>query len=103
MIKSITTALKCMLFSLDRLLSGVSSPFLSCYAGQTPGYPRNTLGQALLFTQEDRHNKERPLFLLYPEASRPLGSDQTKPVSDCAHDREQYEKEACMSQIIIDW
>jgi len=30
--------------------------FLSYYAGQTPGYPRNTVGQALLFTQEDRHN-----------------------------------------------
>jgi hypothetical protein len=64
-------------------------PFLSYYAGQTPGYPRNTLGQALLFTQVDRHNKERPLFLFYPEASRPLGSHQKKPVSDCAHDREQ--------------
>jgi hypothetical protein len=76
---------------LSRLPVVRSNPlsFLSCYAGQTPGYPRNTLGQALLFTQVDRHNNKRPLFLSYPDASRPLGSNQKKPVSDCAHDREQ--------------
>jgi hypothetical protein len=97
MVKS-TTSLRCMLSLLTcpPPLLGVSSHSLSCYAGQTPGYPRNTFGQALLFTQEDRHNNKRPLFLIYPDASRPLCWN-TKSDRDCAHDREQKETEACMS------